>query len=229
MRAVVIGLALLFLAAAATAQPDTAPPPAPGPLTVGPPALQPEGALFEVTWETVLDPPSNAPAPVYRWTAGFNDGSGPLQGAVAGTALTVRMPYHQSGATSGFVCVLAEDRAGNTSPGVTCATLAVPAKPVPPTTTHVIDYPEPTTNADGTPLGDLASIRLYWWVDDGPETVVTLPVSSSKGGLVRRFELTIQATRGTLSVAVSAVDASGNESARSGVVTKTIVPPPGTN
>ncbi len=226
MRAALIGLASLLMAAPTAAQRDTTPPPPPGPLAVGVPALEPTGAMFKVTWEAVLDPPANLPVPVYRWTAGFSDGSGPIQGAVAGTVLTLRMPYHASGATSGFVCVVAEDAAGNVGTGVTCARLAIPAKPAPATTTHAVDYQEPTTHADGTPLQDLVSIRLYWRVDGGPETVVTLPVSSPKGGVLRRFSLTVPATSGTLSVTLTAVDGAGNESARSAPATKTIAPPP---
>ncbi len=224
MRAVLVGLAVLLVTSPVAAQRDTTPPPPAGPLTVGAPALQPTAALFKVTWEAVLDPPANVPVPVYRWTAGFNDGSGPIQGAVAATVLTLQMPYHATGASSGFVCVLAEDAAGNVSPGATCATLAIPAQPAPATTTHAVDYQEPTTKADGTPLLDLASIRLYWRVDDGPETLVTLPASSIKGGLVRRFSLTVPATSGTLSVTVTGVDAAGNESARSAPATKIIGP-----
>jgi len=225
MRATLIGLAVLLMAAPVAAQQrDTTPPPPPGPLTVGVPALEPTGVLFKVTWEAVLDPPANLPVPVYRWTAGFSDGSGPIQGAAAGTVLTLRMPYHASGAASGFVCVTAEDAAGNVGTGVTCATLAIPAKPAPATTTHAVDYQEPTTNADGTPLRDLVSMRLYWRVDGGPETVVTLPVSSPKGGVLRRFSLTVPATSGTLTVTVTAVDVVGNESARSAPATKTIAP-----
>jgi hypothetical protein len=100
--------------------------------------------------------------------------------------------------------------------------LGCPAKPEPATTAHTIDYREPTTRADGTPLQGLAKIRLYWRVDDGPETMVTLPASSIKGGLERRFRLTIPATRGTLSVTLTAVDLSGNESARTAAATKVI-------
>jgi hypothetical protein len=223
MRAMCVALALLFAAVPATAQPDTQPPPAVRSLTVGTAVPQPTGALFKVTWETVLDPPASVPAPVYRWTAGFNDGTEPLQGAVADTVLMLRLPYHASGATSGFVCVLAQDGAGNVSPSATCAALAIPATP---TTTHKIDYSEPTTNAAGEPLGGggLASIRLYWRVDDGPETVVTLPVSSPKGGLRRRFLLTIPATSGTLSITLTAVNTGGKESARTAPMTKTITP-----
>jgi hypothetical protein len=94
----------------------------------------------------------------------------------------------------------------------------------PSTTTHTVDYQEPTTKADGTPLQGLKSIRLYWRVDDGPETLVTLPASSIKGGLVRRLVLTVPATSGILSVTLTAIDVAGNESARTAPVTKTIAP-----
>ena len=97
--------------------------------------------------------------------------------------------------------------------------------PAPRTTTHTVDYLEPTTRADGTPLQGLKSILLYWRVDDGPETVVTLPASSIKGGLPRRLRLTVPATSGTLSVSVTAIDIAGNESARSPSVTKPISAP----
>jgi hypothetical protein len=222
MRAVLIGLALSLAAAPVSAQPDITPPPPPGPLTVDRPAAQSTGVTFKVSWEAVLDPPANLPSPVYRWTAGFNDGSGAVQGAVTSPVLMLRLPYHASGASSGFVCVLAEDAAGNVSLGATCAGLAIPARP---TTTHTIDYQEPTTKADGTPLQGLAAMRLYWRVDDGPETVVTLPASSPAGGLGRRFVLTVPATSGTLSIALTAVDVSGNESARTAPTTKLIGPP----
>jgi len=226
MRAMCVALALLFAAVPATAQPDTQPPPVVRSLTVAAPAAQPTGVLFKVTWETVLDPPAGVPAPVYRWTAGFGDGTEPLQGAVADTVLMLRMPYHASGATTGFVCVLAQDAAGNVSPSATCAALTIPATP---TTTHKVDYTEPTTNAAGQPLGGggLASVRLYWRVDDGPETVVTLPVSSPKGGLRRRFLLTIPAISGTLSITLTAVNMGGKESARTAPMTKTITAPAG--
>jgi hypothetical protein len=225
MNVVLVGLVILLMAAPAAAQRDTAPPPPPAALKVGAPALEATDALFRVTWEAVLDPPANVPVPIFRWNAGFNDGSGPIQGAVEGTTLMLRMPYRESGQAAGFVCVRAEDAAGNVSAAVTCATLAIPAKPAPKTTTHTVDYQEPTTKADGTPLEGLRSIRLYWRVDDGPETVVSLPASSIKGGLPRRFRLTVPATSGTLSVSVTAVDTSGNESARSAPATKTIGAP----
>jgi hypothetical protein len=224
MAASLVGLVILLMAAPAAAQRDTAPPPSPAALKVGAPALEATGALFSVTWEAVLDPPANLPVPMYRWTAGFNDGRGALQGTVEATTLMLRMPYSESGQTTGFVCVLAEDTAGNVSAGVTCVTLAIPAKPAPKTTTHTVDYQEPTMKADGTPLQGLRSIRLYWRIDDGPESVVTLPASSIKGGLPRRFRLTVPATSGTLSVSVTAVDISGNESARSAPATKIIGP-----
>jgi hypothetical protein len=94
----------------------------------------------------------------------------------------------------------------------------------PPTTTITIDYREPTTKSDGTPLQALKSIRLYWQVDGGPETVVTLPASSSKGGLDRRLTFKVPATSGVLSVTLTAIDILGNESARTAPLTKTIAP-----
>jgi hypothetical protein len=224
MRAAWTGLALLLVAAPAGAQRDTTPPPSPTALTVDAPVLRPTDAVFRVTWDPALDPPGNVPVPVYRWSAGFNDGTGPLQGAVAGSVLMLSMPYHTSGATSGFVCVLAQDAAGNVSPGVTCAKFAIPARP---STAHTIEYREPTTNADGTPLKDLASIRVYWRVDDGPETVVTHPASSPEGGALRQLRLTVPAMSGTLSVTVTAVDTAGRESGRSDPVTKVITPTTG--
>ena len=94
----------------------------------------------------------------------------------------------------------------------------------PPTTTITIAYREPTTKSDGTPLQALKSIRLYWQVDGGSETVVTLPASSSKGGLDRRLTFKVPATSGVLSVTLTAIDLLGNESARTVPVTKTIAP-----
>jgi hypothetical protein len=177
--------------------------------------------VFKVTWQSAPDQPRNVPVPIYRWSAGFNDGSGPVQGAVSSPVLMLRMPYHASGATTGFVCILSEDGAGNLSPGVACTNLAIPARP---TTTHTIEFREPTTRADGTALRTLASIRLYWRVDAGPESVVTHPASSGTGGELRQLRLTVPATSGTLSVTVTAVDGAGRESARSAPATKVIGP-----
>ena len=222
MRAVSIGLASLLLAGPAAAQPDTVPPPTPTALTVSAPRLQPSAMVFTVTWETAPDQPGNVPVPLYRWSAGFNDGSEPRQGSVASPPLMLSLPYHASGnATTGFVCVLSEDAAGNLSPGVTCTNLAIPAKPA---TTVKVEIREPTTKADGTPLKALALIRVYWRVDEGPETVVNYPVSSPTGGELRHLLLTVPATRGTLSVTVTAVDVAGNESQRSAPATKVIEP-----
>jgi hypothetical protein len=211
----------LLVASPAAAQPDTVPPPTPTALAVSAPALEPTGMVFTVTWQSAADQPGNVPVPIYRWSAGFNDGSGPVQGAVSSPVLMLRMPYHASGATTGFVCILSEDGAGNLSPGVACTHLAIPARP---TTTHTIEFREPTTRADGTALRTLISIRLYWRVDAGPESVVTHPASSGAGGELRQLRLTVPATSGTLSVTVTAVDGAGRESARSATATKVIGP-----
>jgi hypothetical protein len=222
MRVASAGLAALLVAGPAWAQPDTIPPPTPKGLTVSAPRLQASGMVFTVTWESGPDQPGNAPVPLYRWSAGFNDGSAPVQGSVASPVLVLTMPYHASGtATSGFVCVLSEDAAGNVSPGVTCTNLAIPAKP---SLTLKVEIREPTTKADGTPLKALARIRVYWRIDDGPESVVNYPVSSPKGGELRQLLLTVPATSGTLSVTITAVDTAGNESNRSAPATKVIQP-----
>jgi hypothetical protein len=221
MRACWAGLVVVLVAAPAAAQPDTIPPPTPTGVTVSAPALQPAGVVFKVTWDATLDPPGLQPVPVYRWSAGFNDGTGQVQGAVASPVLMLGLPYHASGATSGFVCILAEDAAGNVSPGVRCVTLAVPARPA---TEHTVEFREPATNADGTPLQDLVSIRVYWRVDGGPEAVAAYPASSPTGGDLRRVRLTVPATSGTLTITITAVDAAGNESPRSVPTTKVIRP-----
>jgi hypothetical protein len=216
------GLASLLVAGQACAQADTIPPPTPTALMVSAPKLQAAGMVFTVTWKSEPDQPGNVPVPLYRWSAGFNDGSGPLQGSVAAPVLMLTMPYHTSGAaTTGFVCVLSEDAAGNLSPGVTCTNLAIPAKP---SLTLKVEIREPTTKADGTPLKALARIRVYWRIDDGPESVVNYPVSSPTGGELRQLLLTVPATPGTLSVTITAVDTAGNESSRSAPATKVIAP-----
>ena len=212
------------MGATAAAQPDTVPPPSPTGLAVAPPTLQAGGVVFKVTWNAALDPPGNQPVPVYRWSAGFSDGTGAVQGAVATTSLMLSLPYHARGATSGFVCILSQDAAGNISPAVSCATLAIPAKAAPPSTSHTIELQEPSTSANGTALKNLAFIRVYWRVDNGPESVTTYPVSSPTGGQPRRLQLTVPATSGTLSVQLTAVDTAGNESARSATATKIIAP-----
>ena len=85
------------------------------------------------------------------------------------------MPYHASGAaTTGWTCVL-----------TSCAPVPVPTKPAAPppgTTTHTLEYREPGTNVDGTPLIDLAEVRAYWRVDAGPETLMVYPATALTGG-----------------------------------------------
>jgi hypothetical protein len=87
-----------------------------------------------------------------------------------------------------------------------------------------LEWTPPTTNADGTPLADLASYRLYQRLQGG--TYVALPpipapassaiVVGLQAGQIYQWQL-------------SAVDTSGNESARSNEVTHTMaqLPTPG--
>lgn len=87
--------------------------------------------------------------------------------------------------------------------------------------TRTILWYEPTTNADGTPLIDLASYRVYWTQNPAeigtiqpratvPAPLATPPVSSDITYAVPANTL----TPGQWYVAVGAVDTSGNESLR---------------
>jgi hypothetical protein len=211
----------------------------PAGLTVSAPVTDATGATFTLTWG----------GGAFPWSAGYSDGSSSQTGTGA-SPTTFRLPYHASGAAApGWTCV---------GPSATpaCAGITVPAKPVTPpqppvTSTHVLEYDEPSTNAclqallcptctppaitcytGGTvcagctivaaPLNDLATIRAYWRIDGGAEQVTTYPASGLMGGQHRVQSLTVPATSGTLTVAYAAVDLVGNEGARSVTVSKTI-------
>jgi hypothetical protein len=80
----------------------------------------------------------------------------------------------------------------------------------------------PTTHTDGTPLTDLASYRVYYGTSGsvcaGPSWApVTSPTASPSTGQQVSFRLTGLTTGASYNVAVSAVDAVGNESPCSNV------------
>jgi hypothetical protein len=80
----------------------------------------------------------------------------------------------------------------------------------------------PTTNADGSALIDLASYRLYYGAQSAPcpgttRAQVASPTTSPGANQTMTFRLTGLAAGTRYSVAVTAVDAAGNESACSGV------------
>jgi hypothetical protein len=71
-------------------------------------------------------------------------------------------------------------------------TVADAWKPVPNGAALDISYTEPSTNTDGTPLTDLAKIRIYWRctaIGGGPacpanESIVDIPATRLQGGQV---------------------------------------------
>ena len=79
-----------------------------------------------------------------------------------------------------------------------------------------LSWVAPTENVDGTPLEDLAGYRIYHGTASrdyaAPPIAVTDPSAVS-------YELTL--TSGTHYVAMTAIDAEGNESAFSNEVVKT--------
>lgn len=194
---IVAGLLLmLLLAGPALAQPSS--------LTISAPLLGASGVTFTVTWPE---------AGAFPWQAGYNDGPVVQQGTNA-SPLTLPMVYHADGAAAaGWICFTSA-----------CAPFTVPAKPVAPpvsTTLTVLDG-EPGTNADGTPLTDLAVYKLYYRIDAGPELSVVFPASRPSGGQAVNHALVVPVVSGTITLASTAIDTSGNESVRSPTSTRTI-------
>jgi len=95
-----------------------------------------------------------------------------------------------------------------------------------------LSWQAPTENVDGTPLTDLAGYVLYWgptsrtYIDSASITDETLTGGS--------FQITVTALVTEYFIAITAVDAEGNESAYSNEVLKTVTVnvndsmPPGT-
>jgi hypothetical protein len=82
------------------------------------------GITFRFAWT------AGAGATSYRYTIAFDDGSATQQGTVAGLSVQLKMPYHASGAASGgFVCIESMNAAGQTSGELSCAGIAVSARP----------------------------------------------------------------------------------------------------
>lgn len=101
------------------------PPVQPAGLTVSAPQAGATDVRYTVTWTALT-------GLTYRWSAGFNDGTGAQAGSAAAPPVTVTLPYHTSGqAAGGFVCVRAVKN-GIEGPQA-CAPLAVPAAPAPTT------------------------------------------------------------------------------------------------
>jgi hypothetical protein len=201
-----LAVALLGPGLAGLAMAQSSPPT----VTVSAPIMAADGVIVTVTW------PGATP---FSWASAYSD-SAFFQHGTGTSPLALTLPY-RSAATTAWICV-----------ATTCQTFAVPARPavVPEPTTHVIGYTEPTTRDCGerpppcvaTPLKDLVEMRIYWRVDGGPETMVSVPASGPTGGATREYTLTIPYTSGTLSVTITARTRDGQESRRTAPVTKVI-------
>lgn len=89
-----------------------------------------------------------------------------------------------------------------------------------------VTYTEPTQNVDGSPLTDLAKTTVYYSLNGGADVKgVEMPASNPKGGAGVTTPLTVpiaQNQSATVTVRATATDTSGNESAKSASVTKTV-------
>jgi len=81
--------------------------------------------------------------------------------------------------------------------------------------TATITWEAPTTNADGSPLADLAGYRLTHTAPDGTVTTITVDAASTGAAAADLAD-------GLHSWTVTAIDAAGNESSAAGPGTKKI-------
>jgi len=112
---------------------DTIPPPNPGTPTAGTPIPGPSTVTIPMTWAASIDQQSNTPVPTYVYSGGFNDNSGFVNGSSPTNRMDLVVAYHASGlAAGGWICIRAQDAAGNMSPDPVgaCGPLTVPAKPI---------------------------------------------------------------------------------------------------
>ena len=90
-----------------------------------------------------------------------------------------------------------------------------PPAPPPPVKTATLTWDAPTTNADGTPLTDMGGYKVYYGTASGKYTF------SLDVGNITTYRIE-GLSPGTYYFAVTASDASGNESDYSNEVSKTI-------
>ena len=87
-------------------------------------------------------------------------------------------------------------------------------------------YTEPTTNADATPLADLAKTNVYYQLPGGtPVKGADVPASRPLGGGAISTQVTVPVVAGQdvlVTFWATATDTSGNESARSAEVQRRI-------
>jgi hypothetical protein len=208
--------------------PATAQPGPPGTLTIALKSVGATGVTYDVTWT----PGTGATG--YHLTAGFSDSGVKVDTlTTAPRLLGMVMPYHLSGlANTGFLCV--QSQAGAlTSVDSACAPLLVPAKggipPAPPTSmTVTMSWDEPSTNADGTPLTDLAMTTAWFKLGSGLDTrAVDVAASSLSGGTRMSATFTVPSASGPASFWVTATDTLGNVSLPTIPINLTLGPPAG--
>jgi hypothetical protein len=202
---------MLLMAGPAAAQaPRARPKPPPVVSLPGTPQIRFDTpAALTVPMTTTWTPATGAKS--YMVNGAYNDDTAYFSAVGVLSPLTRAMPYHQSGAaTPGWTCVTVT---GATE--ASCTGFTSPARPSTISTTHAITFQEPATNADGTPLRDLASNRVYYLVDSGPEQAVVVPASNPAGGQMRTVVLTVPFNTGILTVTATSIDTQGQESARS--------------
>lgn len=89
-----------------------------------------------------------------------------------------------------------------------------------------VTFKEPTTNFDTTPLDDLAYTNVYYRLDAGAEVKgPNIPATTSAGGGNISTTVTVPIganQRATVTIRATATDTSGNESAKSAAVVKTV-------
>lgn len=215
--ALAVGLLLLGPAVShAQPQPGGAPQ-----IVVG--AADPAGWPVTVTWT-----PSPTAGVTYSLQGAYGDGSGGFTALTPGPSHSRVLPFHASGGPStGWMC----ERAilGTQQAAQRCNAFSVPAKPVgpppppPPSSTVTVEYTEPTTNADGTPLTDLAGTTVFYRLTGGLDTLgAMVPATAPTGGQRRSVGVTVSSVTGTVTVWAVATDAVGNVSARSTTATMTL-------
>jgi hypothetical protein len=136
-------------------------------------AADASAVTFTVTWA----PGTGATS--YRYSAGFNDGSGAQQGTVTTTSMQLRVPYHTSGtASSAFVCVQSVNAAGP-SAGQACAPLLVPAPPAAPLTLSITKSGTGSGTVTSNPAGISCGATCSQSVTPG--TAITLTATPAAG------------------------------------------------
>lgn len=93
-------------------------------------------------------------------------------------------------------------------------------------TVLTVTYKEPTTNVDGSPLTDLNQTNVYYSINGGAEVKSgNIPPTSVNGGGNVTTTVTVpiaQNQSASVTIRATATDISGNESAKSAAVTKTV-------